>query len=186
MRILIIFWALFSALIASSQTIDTRSMSVKENSIAQNFSVFTEEKNIKPQNSLIYFYYRDDKLFQTQGSFSGWLLHGKYESFYADKALQSQGLFKLGLKNSEWKYWYPNGFLKSVETWSNGIKTGYFAEYNDKGILLKTGQNKNGFINGKVLVYNERNEIIETLIYKRGIPEQPKTKKVAIAATGNQ
>lgn len=186
MRLILTFLALFSALLVRSQNMDTRSMSVKENSIAQNFSVMTEEKNIKPQNTLIYFYYRDDKLFQTQGSFSGWLLQGKYESFYADKALQSQGFFKLGLKSGEWKCWYPNGFLKSVETWENGRKTGYFAEYNDKGILLKTGRYKNGFISGKVLVYNDRNEVIEILNYKKGLPEQPKTKKVAIAATGNQ
>jgi antitoxin component YwqK of YwqJK toxin-antitoxin module len=188
MRFVIILLLLFSSLLAQSQVIDTRSLSISDNNISQNFSVSTTEKKLNPKNTLMYFYYRDDKLFQTQGSFSGWLLHGKYESFYPNKSLESQGQFNDGVKNGQWKYWYPNGFLKSVEKWRNGSKTGYFSEYNDKGVLTKTGRYKSGFMSGNVYVYNDRKEIIETHKYKKGlvVQPQPKTKKITIAKTGNQ
>lgn len=186
MRLLAISLLLFYSSCIRAQNMDTRSMSTRENNISQNFSVLTKEAHFKPKNDLIYTYFRDEKLFQTQGSFSGWLLQGKYESFYADKMLQSQGEYKNGLKNGEWKYWYPNGFLKVVETWKNGYKTGAFQEYNDKGVLVKSGNYSDSFITGKVLVYNDKKEVIEVLTFKKGVSQQPKTKKVAIVAIENK
>lgn len=186
MRFTLLFPFILSSFFIYAQETDTRNMSVKDNNLAQNFSVLTHEILIKPKNELIYSYFRDEKLFRTQGSFSGWLLHGKYESFYNDKMLESQGYYQYGLKNGEWKHWHTNGFLKLVETWRKGVKIGYFEEYNDKGYIIRSGNYKDGYISGKVLVYNEKREVIQVLNYKKGVLLEPKTKKVTLAAAQNK
>ena len=161
-------------------TPDTRPLSFKENNLSMNFSVYTEPIEIKPKNDLIYFHYHADKMFQTQGGFTGWLLHGKFESLYADKVLHSQGEFQFGLKSGEWKYWHPNGFLKLVENWKKGIKSGSFAEYNDKGKIIKSGKYRNNIQTGKIAIYDESGKIIQKIENNKSTKEAPKTKKITL------
>jgi antitoxin component YwqK of YwqJK toxin-antitoxin module len=184
MRTIILFVLvfLFKTFSFSQEATETRSMSAKDNNIAQNFMVYTEAILIKPVNDLIYFHYHDDKVYQTQGGYSGWLLHGKYESFFSDKVLHSQGEFRFGLKQGEWKQWHPNGMLKSVENWSRGYKSGDFAEYNEKGKMTKSGKYKRNILSGKIITYGDSGAVAQVAEYKNGKPfsKSANTQKVTI------
>ena len=61
---------------------------------------------------------------ETEGGYSGELLHGDFRSFHSNGQLKSQGEFSKGLKQGEWKAWDETGRLTEVEKWSNGRKHG--------------------------------------------------------------
>ncbi len=78
-------------------------------------------KNPKANPTLYYYWYSANVIHLTQGGFSGKLLNGSYDEFYANNNLKQQGNFKKGLKDGVWKSWDENGTLTQVSTWKNGI-----------------------------------------------------------------
>jgi antitoxin component YwqK of YwqJK toxin-antitoxin module len=182
MRLFLILFLHCSILTAiSAQTFaDTRPISIKDNNLSLSFSIYNDPISLDLSNALIYYSFHHERLFETQGGYTGALLHGKYEALFPDKTLHSQGDFKMGIKNGEWKYWHQNGFLKLVEHWKKGYKSGDFAEYSEQGKVIRSGRYKKGLISGKVTTYDDKGHVLQIVTYKNGNPEQAKTKTVSI------
>src|ERR1700743_640462 len=75
----------------------------------------------KIKSGLFYYWYSANGIHYSQGGFSGKLLNGTYNEFYADKNLKQQGAFNNGLKDGIWKSWNEDGTLSSDTKWKNGL-----------------------------------------------------------------
>lgn len=122
----------------------------------------------------IYFWYGSNAIHQTEGGFSGRLLNGQYQEFYADKNLREQGEFKDGLKDGVWQSWSENGLLKEFVNWKAGQKHGDFEFYNADGNLLQSGKYKHNLFDGKIRNY-KGTDSVQVVKYKAGklITETP-------------
>lgn len=129
--------------------------------------VLIENYDFKVKNNRSYTSYFKEKLLQTQGGYSGHLLHGICSFYYLSDRLKKQGYFKLGLKTGEWKHWNEKGTLTKIEFWQNGKKSGSFKEFDEEGNLLKKGTYKNGKLHG-TLTHYEFGEPIDKEFYKNG------------------
>lgn len=101
-----------------------------------------------------YFWFKGQKVMNTQGGASGDLLHGSFEAHYSNKQLESKGKFKKGLKSGEWISWYQDGRIKSTEKWKKGEQKGGQRYYHNSGELdyyRKVGSFKEVVRNGDSL-----------------------------------
>jgi len=58
----------------------------------------------------------------TQGGYSGKLLHGVYTSWYLpSKQLKEKGEYVYGLKEGIWLYWAESGQIRETENWKKGV-----------------------------------------------------------------
>lgn len=114
-----------------------------------------------------YFWYVSNAIHWTQGGFSGHLLHGQYQEFYADKNLREQGEFKNGLKDGIWQSWTEAGALKEYVTWKEGQRDGAFELYSSDGVLLQSGQYKKNLLAGKIRNY-KGTDSVQIVRYKAG------------------
>lgn len=80
-----------------------------------------------------YYWFKAQKVIQTQGGASGVLLNGSYEAFYSNKQLVRKGVFVKGLKHGEWLYWTENGILALKENWKKGKQLGEQLKYSAQG-----------------------------------------------------
>ncbi|MBA3971411.1 MAG: hypothetical protein H0X46_04590 [Bacteroidetes bacterium] len=115
--------------------------------------IFSEQKKIRVNEELIYFWYSSNKILETKGGYDGKLLHGGYTSYYLTKELKEKGTFTKGLKHGKWMRWYENGKIAEINCWKNGIKNGVFKNFDAKGNLLLETEFKNGKLNGTETVY---------------------------------
>lgn len=155
---------------------DTRSVVIQENSGISRAEVFIYKTDIIYKEDMHYYFYYKNKISTVQGGHSGYLLQGKYESFYPGDALREQGSFEKGLKHGIWKYWYTNGVLKQKENWHFGKKKGDFEEYDKEGNLIKKGEYKNNELNGKLMIY-QADTLLSQQKYKKGMLTEKKKKR---------
>jgi hypothetical protein len=128
----------FSAL---SQIPDVNpSYHVKQDNFAFVFRTlnYSESQLKKYDEQKIYFWYKAQHVYTTQGGSSGTLLNGKFEAFYTNNQLAYSGNFSKGLKHGAWSYWKQNGLLEHVESWKKGKQIGKQFYYNDQGMVYKT------------------------------------------------
>lgn len=103
-----------------------------EAGIALNEQTKTREENT-------YYWYDNNTIHQTQGSYSGYLLDGEYNEYtYPENKLAAQGQYKKGLKNNKWIYWYENGNIRLVENWKKGKLNGEKRLYAINGQVERT------------------------------------------------
>lgn len=86
----------------------------------------------------IYYWFKAQKVLNTQGGSSGSLLDGEFESFYKNNQLSEKGLFRKGLKHGVWKFWDQSGTLIHQENWNKGTQTGKQLYYSGNGVIQKT------------------------------------------------
>jgi antitoxin component YwqK of YwqJK toxin-antitoxin module len=79
-----------------------------------------KESNHKLSDENNYYWFRWGEIHNSQGSFSGTLLHGEYAVFYASKQLKVKGHLKYGLADDEWRFWNEEGKLLRIEHWKKG------------------------------------------------------------------
>lgn len=79
-----------------------------------------EKSNIKVSDKHNYYWFRWGEIHNTQGNFSGTLLHGEYTVFYASKQLKVKGYLNYGLADDEWRFWDKEGKLLRIEYWKKG------------------------------------------------------------------
>ncbi|MBS7562779.1 hypothetical protein KHS38_00035 [Mucilaginibacter sp. Bleaf8] len=115
----------------------------------------------------IYYWYGGNTIHNTQGGYSGKLLHGKYEEYYTDKSLKEQGEFDSGLKDGLWRSWQESGALAELVNWQHGIKEGDFTFYDEQGQPRQSGRYADNLLEGKVLIYHG-GDSVETVRYKHG------------------
>ncbi|TKC60300.1 hypothetical protein FBD94_15455 [Pedobacter hiemivivus] len=123
-------------------------------------------KQISLDTDKRYYWFSNDRIKSTQGGFSGKLLNGRYEEFYADKNLKEKGSLDKGLKSGVWKRWDEKGKLKDDYTWNLGRMDGIYHKYDSVGKVLETGKYKNDLLNGKQYTYAGTG--VKELRYKDG------------------
>lgn len=82
--------------------------------------VSKKTKKIKAKQNRIYHWMKAKKVMETQGGYSGKLLHGEYLEFYKNHQLKAKGTFKNGLKKGIWTYWDKVGKITTIEKWRKG------------------------------------------------------------------
>lgn len=113
-----------------------------------------------------YYWYGSGKINMNQGSYSGKLLHGKYEVFDKSNRLIRQGNFDYGLKQGTWTAWYPNGLKKEVSDYKDGLLTGDRLFYNNEGEIFSKQRFNNGVLDGKSFFYFKDTTIVK--VFKDG------------------
>lgn len=123
-------------------------------------------KKTSPENT--YFWYASRKIHETQGDYSGKLLHGDYAHYYADNDLAYKGQFKKGLKTGTWTEWNEDGILKKQSRWKKGQETGAYSLFDEKGNTVEMGQLKSGKRNGKIALRLPQDSTLSITYYQDG------------------
>ncbi len=121
-----------------------------------------------------YYWYGAGRINVNQGSYSGKVLHGKYEVFDKNNRLVRQGNFDYGLKQGTWTTWFINGIKKEETSYNDGLLTGERVVYSPEGKLISKERFHKGLLHGKSIFYS--NDTIITKEYKDG-REVVKTRK---------
>jgi antitoxin component YwqK of YwqJK toxin-antitoxin module len=116
----------------------------------------------------LYYWYSGNTIHSTQGGYSGKLLNGAYNEYFANKSLKEQGFFVDGLKSGLWKSWREDGTLNQTHTWKQGILNGEFVVYDESGHILNSGRYKRGELNGKLLTFKGKDST-KTTRYRDGV-----------------
>ena len=97
--------------------------------------IYTAEpsKEIETNDYFIYSWYHRNAVYQTQGNYSGSLLHGEYTAYYKGNILQSKGEFIWGIKDGIWLYWRKDSSLEKKEIWKKGLLEDKVTLYDHQG-----------------------------------------------------
>jgi len=100
------------------------------------FQIKVLKQTINPKSELTYYWYSDDKIHSSEGTYDGYLLDGYYKEYDNSGQLIASGSFDKGVKTGEWKSFYSNGVLRELSNYKNGKISGEQKKYNDKGELI--------------------------------------------------
>ncbi|CAN5882498.1 hypothetical protein BH11BAC7_BH11BAC7_16650 [soil metagenome] len=140
-------------------------------------NVLYDSKKVKTKMGRMYYWYINDDIKNTDGSFDGKLLHGEYKSFFRDMGLREQGSFNYGLKSGVWRSWFENGKIHEIINYQKGKEHGTQELYNEQGEIVSKIHYKNGMRQGKSIVYkNGKNDTV--IIYKNGKAQLPNPDKI--------
>lgn len=120
--------------------------SYTDDGVKRVFSFYKEPIRISVSNDLLYAWYDNKVIHNSQGGYSGRLLDGSYTEYYPNRQLRSKGKYKNGVKHGLWKSWHSNGMLKSITHWRKGKVVGKRKIYNTQGELAKTQRFVHGMI----------------------------------------
>ncbi len=152
----------FSVLTASKRPTLTRITINSADSLV--YAWCTIPKNgFKTNVEKTYFWYSNNQILHTDGSFSGKLLHGEYLCKYPNGQMKFSGQFKYGVKEGEWKQWYSNGNIKEIAEYSNGVMHGKHILYNPSNAAI-IRHYKHGSIHTKK---NNRTTAKDTSVHKQ-------------------
>ncbi|MGN8072593.1 toxin-antitoxin system YwqK family antitoxin [Mucilaginibacter sp. 22184] len=115
----------------------------------------------------LYYWYGSGGIHQTQGGYSGHLLHGVYEEYFLNKNLRMQGTFAGGLKDGIWKEWNETGKMSRLVTWVRGEQNGPFQWYTTDGKVSTSGYYKHDLWDGTI-TFHMGTDSVKTLRYKSG------------------
>ncbi len=139
-------------------------------------NVLYDAAKVKAKMGHMYYWYGNNDIKITDGSFDGKLLHGEYKSFYRNMNLKEQGNFNNGLKDGVWKSWYDDGKIHELTNYKKGKEQGVHDSYDEQGNITCKTNFKNGIKNGKMISYQKGK--IDTIIkYKNGEVQTPKPAK---------
>jgi antitoxin component YwqK of YwqJK toxin-antitoxin module len=140
--------------------------SIKQGGLAYYFTVLEMDKKPKTKHrkDKFYYWYKAQKIMQTQGGSSGILLHGLFESFYPNKQLHERGKFSKGLKSGEWFLWRNDGTLLRTEKWRSGLPKGIQIDYSTTGLdsiktIIRGNSKKIISISSLVIIKGEKSKI---------------------------
>lgn len=89
-------------------------------------NVLYEAHKVKTKMGHFYYWYSNNDIKKTDGSFDGKLLHGEYKSFFRNMNLREEGKFNYGLKDGTWKSWYMDGNIHEVSNYKKGKTHGVY------------------------------------------------------------
>lgn len=139
-------------------------------------NVLYDAAKVKAKMGYMYYWYVNNDIKNTDGSFDGKLLHGEYKSFYRNLSLMEQGNFNHGLKEGSWKTWYTDGKIHEISYYKKGKENGEREVYDEQGNKFSKTHYKNGVIHGKVIIY-QKGKADSIAIYKNGDIQLPKASK---------
>ncbi len=131
------------------------------------FHILMLDGDMRIRNNATYTWFLKKQIYETQGDYSGQLLHGDYEAFYQDRLI-AKGVFMNGLKHGTWKLWSNSGRLKEIAEYKNGVREGSFAYYDPPGTIREEGEMDEGRRSGKVTYYFE-GDSTAVVKYRSGI-----------------
>jgi hypothetical protein len=109
-----------------------------------------------------YYWYYNNQVNHNTGSYSGKLLHGKYQVFDIQNRLITEGMFQYGVMTGTWKYWHKNGSLKCLAPFKTGKLHGRIDFFNENGFRIRSVDYKYGLLHGKEALY-----FADTTIYHK-------------------
>lgn len=105
------------------------------------------DQKLSPKSDRSYFWFGKGRINQTQGGYSGKLLHGEYIVFYkGSKKMAEQGRFEQGLKTGPWLSWNGNGLLKEKSFYKSGFLNGPLVHFDSLGKPLDTLKYRKGML----------------------------------------
>lgn len=107
-------------------------------------------------------YYHDD------------LRHGLSQKFYPDSTLAEKMTWDFGKRTGEWLQKYPDGSICLRAEYFDGKLEGPFSYYHPNGRLQYEGRYKENVRSGDWMVFNEDGSLKQIIVYKDGIPADPK------------
>ena len=116
------------------------------------FYVQLSDKNVRYKDTVLYSWFRAQKIHTTQGMSDGYLLNGPFKKYYHSGQIAEQGEYKNGLKTGEWKSWRESGTLIAIYHYVAGQRHGTYSLFGEDGRRTKTGSYKKG---------NERIEVVK-------------------------
>lgn len=108
------------------------------------FYVQLDDKNVRYKDTVLYVWFRAQKLHTTQGMSDGYLLNGPFKKYYHSGQIAEQGSYKNGLRIGEWKSWRESGTLIAIYHYSSGSLHGSYSLFGAEGQRVKTGTYKRG------------------------------------------
>lgn len=87
---------------------------------------------VKEKNRKYYHFVFRNRLYASQGGYTGKILDGLSTEFYFDLTMKSKGNYSLGLKDGKWKYWRQDGTIEKIENWKMGEFLSYI-QFSDNG-----------------------------------------------------
>lgn len=145
-----------------------------DSSLKANVMKSTHSIRIKPDRT--YHWYNKNTIQHTDGGYSGRLLHGLYESFYADHNLLTQGKFDHGLKDGLWISWFRNGKIKERIHFNQGELNGCQELFDSTGHLRMRIYYHNNLRAGKTTIFSQ-DRPDSVIHYKKGHIVPVKRKK---------
>ena len=124
------------ASLTQSQNIQTKEVQVRNGLNQVRTEIFIEQKKVRIDNQVFYYWFKAREIHFTQGGYEGNLLNGNFSEFYPSEQLKEKGQFKNGLKVGQWKSWHENGFIKEISNWKDGYLTGNSKTYDENGKLI--------------------------------------------------
>lgn len=166
--ILFILAVCFSATdLYSQDQYNLRSVNINSgDSTIKTYASNSVPKKFKKLINVPYYWYYSGKIRMNYGSYSGKLIHGKYEVFDKNYKLLKQGNFEYGLKQGEWNEWYPNGHKKEISFYKRGMMEGELLSFDERGILLSKQSFHKGILDGKSYFYSVDTTVVKE--YKKG------------------
>ena len=171
-----------TALLAVSIAISTQAQGVIDAYLTHRVTLNQADQDIvtyvKPvrlkhlQAAQQYHWFAKGQISSTQGGYSGKLLNGPNQAFYANKSLKESGHFAAGLKVGSWKSWTDSGLLREDYTWSAGKKAGSYVLYDSLGKVAEKGTYRRDLLHGKQ--YQCIAEVRTVRYYKNGKMTEPK------------
>ena len=149
----------------------------QDESIFQKITIQEEGKSLEvnitdarpdPETELTYYWFRNYQVMETQGDYSGSLLHGPFKVYSSDGVLLESGEFCEGLKCGTWIAWTDDG-NRTIYNFRKGVLHGEFMEYSESQ-LISEGKYSNGQRHGDFLTHLPDTVIVTT--YKRGVLEE--------------
>lgn len=147
-----------------------RKITYDNNSQYTFYVVHNPDHNVMVKRHKEYHWYRDRQIHKTKGTFSGELLHGKYEQHSRDFDLKENGRFFLGLKDSIWNTYGDDGSLTKRVQFEKGLLQGDYKTFKNNKLLI-SGTYRNGKKRGRWI-----NHIKNDTLYYYGDLE-PQTSK---------
>ena len=113
----------------------------------------TKKPDIEISDERTYTWSNRDAIFETQGGFSYYLLHGPYERFDKNGQLMEKGNFENGLRTSRWTKWQISGKLLEDAHYRDGLLHGMVNYYDKNGKIHKSAQYNKGVLDGCTFIY---------------------------------
>ncbi|MES2629009.1 MAG: hypothetical protein V4616_08570 [Bacteroidota bacterium] len=138
------------------------------------FYVMDQHASVEVNNRVIYWWFKNNSVHQTQGGYDGLLIDGPYVIYYANNDLKEKGEFSKGRRNGNWKSWHTNGNLKTINTWKYGELHGSSTQFDSTGKLVQQSGYRYGQKHGLFITHSDTATVQEQ--YNRGVLKVKKLK----------
>ena len=132
------------------------------------FYTIDPKRSVREKSGSMYSWFIGGKIKNSQGSYTGKLLHGKVEIIGPDSGLLENGRYKMGRKRGAWRKWYTTGELFQERYFRKGWIHGVTREFNESGEVQKLTRFSFGKKDGKQKEFLKRS-LLAKRKYRKGL-----------------